>query len=429
MSVIEFKSIDKLKTQVINQLVFKKSKTILFIQPYGACLSLLLHGLSKGYQIIIFSAQKDLRVVSETILSSVALTIIIDTANEESVLSCSMFLQEIIQIHAVVPGFEYFVPLAAKVNESLNLPGVPLNKVMQLRRKDVMRLCLREANIAVPRFAIIQSIAELDQAIEEIGFPAICKPVDAAGSVYVRKVNDKKEARAAVLAILENKYLLWGYELSRIVLFEEYIEGKEYSLEGVVQQGNIIHFSLTEKIVSDEIEFIEIGHIVNSPISLMDKKIIENYVNQILIILGADNCPFHAEVRLAQNKPILMEIAARLAGDKIGDLINLSGSVNYFDYVYAAYGGEQLPDISQSGYPTGIRFFYRPQIASYQKIEGTETLKQAPIEELLFYYQPGHPIPDFPKPLRRLGHVIAKNKDYVVLEKMLNEIDEMIVFE
>jgi len=407
------------------------TKTILFIEPYGSALSLLKLGIASGFNIIILTAHSDLRIVSSAILQSVQLSIQIDTIHDSTMLQLMSMLRDRIKIDAVIPGFEYFVPIAATISNYLGLPGIGVDHVMQLRDKGLMRLTLANAGIAIPQFYIVNSITELANAIECIGFPAVCKPIDAAGSVNVKKVNSKREAFMAATRILAGNDVLWGYKLSNKVLYEEYVDGMEYSLEGIVTHGNIIHFSITEKFVFDQLEFIEVGHIVNPPIHSVLKNKMEKYVEKVMAVLKPNHCPFHAEIRInKEGEPILMEIAARLAGDKIGDLINLSKHINYFDYVYAAYMGDlkfrehsEVEDVC-----AGIQFFYRPTIDTYTRVSGLEESKQYPIEDISLYYQPNQDIPVFPKPLRRLGHVMMKNNDYAQLLSTLQLIDKNIVF-
>ena len=420
------------KITVINKqlkTINPNQKTILFVQPYGSVLSLLQQGVSNNYNLIILTAQVDLRVVPVFIIEMVDLAIQVDTADNVAVLELVNILSKEMHIDAVIPGFEYFVPLVAQINDYLQLPGMDISQAMQVRRKDLMRQVLCAADIATPKFHLVTSFADLDQAITKIGFPAVCKPVDAAGSVNVMRVTNKDEATIAATHILCGDYKLWGHQLQRKLLFEEYIEGKEFSLEGIVCHSKTIHFSMTEKFVSDQNEFVEIGHIVNVPMDVQLKSKIEGYVEQVIRVLGVNSCPFHAEIRLStQGEPVLMEIAARLAGDKMGDLINLSRGVNYYDYVYAAYLREVVHTPLMSDAHAGIRFFYRPTTDSYSTINGLETMKQYPVEEAIFYYPPEKPIPGFPKPLRRLGHVIMKSDHYLDLVSMLGEIDQHVVF-
>lgn len=405
------------------------NKTILFIEPYGAILSLLNRGVTNGFNIILFTAHRDLRMVPKHILESVQSVIQIDTADETKVLTTVKELSEVTVINAVIPGFEYFVPIAAKINHYLGLPGIHPAAVMKLRRKDLMRLALQNAGILQPNFFIVDSSKALEKAIQKIGFPAICKPLDAAGSVNVRKVQNKSEAIFAARRILEGNDILWGHPLANALLFEEYIAGKEFSVEGIVQNDRVIFFSITEKFVADQLEFIEIGHIVNILMDNKVKKSIEDYVTQVIKALCVNHCPFHAEIRLNNNGlPVLMEIAARLAGDKIGDLINLARGINYFDYIYDTCLGILISSQKMHEHHAGIRFFYRPNVEKYSTIHDLKEIEKYPLEEIKFYYQPEQTIPSFPKPLRRLGHAIMKNDRYDYLAKTLEEIDKCIIF-
>ncbi len=404
-------------------------KTIFFIEPYGAVLSMLKRGLEKKYNIIVLTANCDFRVVPDEILNQATMGINIDTANNNNVLELVGKLQQYISIDAVIPGFEYFVPIASKVSTLLKVPGIDCKQVLNLRRKDLMRTALNKAGLNIPRYYLITSLEDINEAVDYIGFPAICKPIDAAGSVHVKKVENKKELLEAANRILNGNDVLWGHKLSNSLLLEEYIEGKEYSLEGIVQDGVVVHFSTTEKFVSDQSEFIEIGHIVNAPMDQQLHTKIQNYIEQVIKVLGANHCPFHAEVRLRRDgEPVLMEIAARLAGDKIGDLLCLSRDINYFDYVYAAYLGIKLPLAEMKNNYAGIRFFYRPHVDMFTTVTGMDAAKFQAIEDIAIYYKAHEAIPEFPKPLRRLGHVIAKSDDYNKLSKMLHDIDSDIHF-
>lgn len=419
--------IDDLKV-LINQLELS-NKNILFIEPYGASLSLFMRGVESGYNIIVLTANSDLRVVPEHILLSAAIAIKIDTANEEMICDLIHSMKNLITFDAVIPGFEYFVPIASKISNMLSIPGIDPDNVLNLRRKDYMRSILKRADITTPDYVLIDTIDDLDIVNKILDYPMVCKPVDAAGSVNVKRVNNRHELYEAAARILYGNDVLWGYRLSNILLIEEYVEGKEYSLEGIVQRGQIHHFSVTEKFVSDQTDFVEIGHIVNPPIDSELKQKMQSYVDKIINLLGADYCPFHAEIRIDKHgNPVLMEIAARLAGDKIGELINLSTKVNYYDYVYSAYLGEDCQIEDMADHVAGIRFFYRPNVGQFSTINDQVFDNREKVNNIVFYYQPGEKIPSFPKPLRRLGHVMVSGDQYHEVVKILDDIDRHIQF-
>src|SRR3990167_3588981 len=226
--LIPFNQCDRFLSRVKEKADFfsKTSKNIIFIEPYGAALSLLQHGIEAGYNIIIYTAQSDLRTVPDSILKISALNICLDTVNEPILRQVTRLLRAVIPIHAVIPGFEYFVPFASVLSADCQLPGIRPQHVEGFRRKDKMRLLLKESGISVPKFQIIHHIHDLEQAAHYIGFPSVIKPVDASGSVYVKCVHNMAEARSAAQRILQSQDVLWGHHLSRCLLLEEYISGK-----------------------------------------------------------------------------------------------------------------------------------------------------------------------------------------------------------
>lgn len=407
----------------------KAAPLLLFIEPYGACLSLLKHAVAHGMSVIIMTANDDLRKIAASILKEALLTIQVETADNAAMIAAANLLRSLFTIDAVIPGFEYFVPVAAAVAAQFSLPSIEENNVFGLRNKYEMRKKLQAKGVLVPEFELIQNLDALERALDGVDFPRILKPIDSAGSVCVSKVNSAEEALSVFAAFNNEPITLWGHTLSSSMLLEEYINGKEYSVEGVVANDRVIHFCITEKILSDEGDFVEIGHIVNPELEIKVQDKIRFYVNDVIKALGANHCPFHAELRLTETgEPVLMEIAARLPGDKIAELINLVSSQSYFDAVLAVYLGMPISeDILLHG-AAGIRFFYRPTIACYSQVEGFNHLVEADLVDKSLYYQPDQFIPSFPKALRRMGHVILKSTKSAGLSYRLHQLDKQVNF-
>lgn len=431
VSLIHFQQLltNAVSMRAVIDAIAMESRTLVFIEPYGSAISMLNYARAKKYNIVILTANIGMRKVTASVIESAQLSIQVDTLDDDAVLTLLGFLANHMLIDAIIPGFEYFVPLSAYASEMLGLPGTSPDSIMYMRDKAQMRRQLLRAGVNMPEFYHVTSMNELQAAMNAIRFPAVCKPIDAAGSVHVRKVQNEMETLDAAKNILQGENELWGYVLSREMLLEEYIEGREYSVEGVITNGEIEFFSVTEKIVNNQSEFIEIGHIVNPPMCVDEVRKIEYYVARVIAVLKPDNCPFHAELRIrSDGEPVLMEIAARLAGDRIGDLIGISRSMNFLDFACSSYLGVRKYFEHTDACPTGIRFFYRPGINQFSSISGLEFIEKAFIEELQFYYEPHTFIPAFPKPLRRLGHVIIKDHDYEKLKMTLTLIDECIQF-
>lgn len=305
-------------------------KTIIFIEAFSHTIPLIRQGVEKGYNILILTANSLLRRVSSEIIGHSRLIIEVDTLNEKQILSVVQRLRNDFPIHAVIPGLEYFVPIAAKVSEFLELPTMRSGDVMKLRNKALMRLNLDRAGISIPKYRIVTSFEELKRAMRDIGFPAICKPSDAIDNDFSKKVSSIQEARQAAAAIFQGNNLVFGDELSQTVLYEEYIEGIAYQVEGTITRNNIHFFNISA---------------VESNTPAVDaylKQKIEIFVEEIIQILRPDFCPFNAEVCLdAQGNLVFIDMALRLSDQQMNAF-----PPRLLQEVYHAYLGESNPPIT-----------------------------------------------------------------------------------
>src|SRR2546423_8114805 len=155
----------------------------------------------------------------------------------------------------------------------------------------------------------------------------------------------------------------FGRRPSSRVLLEEYVAGPELSVEGFVQDGDVHFVSITEKLVGPEAYFLEVGHIVQAQLPPAAVQAIRSYTEEVVRALGTPFGPFHAELRLTGRGPVLIEIAARLPGDHICDLILRARGVDLRRSMIAAYLGQAVPVPAPLTDPVrgyaGIHFFTR----------------------------------------------------------------------
>lgn len=88
--------------------------------------------------------------------------------------------------------------------------------------KNATKEILEEAGIPVPRGTIARNVAELEQAIEELDFPIVTKPLDGnQGKGATVNINNWKDAL---------KGLTEAQRYSQSVMVEQFIEGLDYRL-------------------------------------------------------------------------------------------------------------------------------------------------------------------------------------------------------
>ena len=94
---------------------------------------------------------------------------------------------------------------------------------------------LRDADIPTPEVKVAFTKESALTAIEEMGYPAVLKPVDGSWGRLIAKIEDRNSAEA----ILEHKSYLSSYYHS-IFYIQEYIHKPDRDIRALVLGGNVI---------------------------------------------------------------------------------------------------------------------------------------------------------------------------------------------
>jgi hypothetical protein len=204
---------------------------------------------------------------------------------------------------AVVSTGEIFVEAVALLADCLGLRGTGSAAARICRNKLFQRLTapgLAPDWIAVPPGAR----ATIDPAT--LTFPVVVKPVGRYYSSGVRQV-DRPADLAAVLA---------GYPDDECLLVERRVRGPEFSVEALVQAKRTNEHTTRY--------FTEMGHTSPAPLPTDETRALVEANTDLIRRLGLRDGMTHAEFRLEDKRPVLMEIAARMPGDGITFLWELA---------------------------------------------------------------------------------------------------------
>src|ERR1700712_5425714 len=352
---------------------------LLIIQPVSAGLGLVDAALRHGLRPVVLSFQQQDRIVPSSVLDNGAVEIHeVDTNDRAAVLAAVDSLAEGRDITGVVPGFEYFVPVAAEVAARLGLPGLAPEVAERVRDKSLMRQALATAGLAIPQFRVSTSRAEVEAAAEAVGYPVVVKPPRAAGSVHVSRVEGVEYLRAAYDLLCSETDLDLGNDLGQEVLVESYLDGPEFSAEGYVAGGVPTVVSITEKLLSAPPSFVELGHTVPADLPPESLRDLAGWAATVAEALGVDNALFHLEFRICGGKPFVIELGARMPGDQIANLVALSTGVSLADvFVEIATGGRSSGSRGLDAEFTrtaGIRFFRDPALVEVTRVPATAQL-------------------------------------------------------
>lgn len=257
-------------------------------------------------------------------------------------------------------------------------------------------------------------------ANDEINFPIVIKPTDNSGSrgvVLCENKNDLENIFKESIQYTQKPYLL----------AEEFIDGKEYSVESLHFNGKSKIVQITEKIVTPLPYFVELGHIQPALLEKQIHKKLETLIEDVSKAFGFENCGAHNEVKIKDGKITLIEISPRLGGDFISStLVKASTGIN-MEKALLQIALEEEPNFSNKKCnASGIFFFcFEPGIIS--KINDVKQILNIPeVIDYSFDLKVGDKIPKIVSSIDRYGYFVLKtdNRDNLLnlKENIFNQI-------
>src|SRR6266403_1923295 len=208
---------------------------------------------------------------------------------------------------------------AAYAARALGLPYNHPAAVENCRSKLRQREILREAGLPVPGFFSFRLDKRLERILPRVQFPCVVKPLRLAASQGVIRANNSEEFQAAVArirAVLESPEIQATHEteLDRL-LVERYIPGAEVAVEGLLTRGSLRILGVFDK--PDPLE----GPYFEETIYVMPSKLPDEMYDRVLETaaatvraLGLTHGPVHAEFRVNEQGPWVLEAAPRPIG-------------------------------------------------------------------------------------------------------------------
>lgn len=355
---------------------------VLVVQPAFSAIAYVTHARSLGWDVVVASFEDEGRRVADSVRSAATEMITADTNCGDVLEAAVVRSHERNAIHAVVAGGEYYVPAAARLSARLGLPGLVGTAVDQVRHKARMLEAVAAAGLEVPRFTVVREPAELDAACAYVGFPAVIKPVDSGGSVHVSRVDSLEDARRALSAMHAEEGREFDRPLTADAMVEQYVAGAEYSADGYAGDGVVTVVAVTRKLLGPEPRFLEMGHLTPAPIDEVARQELASYAVDVVKAVGITTGPFHCELRLSEGRPVLIEVAARLPGGKITELMEMVTGVRLPGMVLAGITGADPGSAAVYGEPvakaSGICFLTAGGAGSYVRLEGWDELTAEP---------------------------------------------------
>ncbi len=330
--------------------------------------------------------------------------------------------------------------IAALVNEWLGFDGHLPAAAAIARNKVLTRKHLKEHGLLVPWFVATSTTSDPQAIAAAVSFPAVVKPVSLSGSRGVMRVDEPAALVAACyrLRALLNDPEIRGQrnEAHGLLLVEEFIPGREFAIEGMLNHGRLHVLALFDK--PDPLDgpfFEETIYITPSsaPPAMQDQ--IAAAVAQACDAIGLWHGPVHAECRVNEAGVYVLEVAARPIGGLCARALRFSRAdrreppIALEELLLRHALGESSEGWAREDLASGVMMIPIPRRGVYRGVTGLDDAKGVlHIEDVRITARPDQILVPLPEGASYLGFIFARAGRAAAVERALREAHARLGF-
>jgi len=337
-------------------------------------------------------------------------------------------------IDAVVAVDDLTTVVAAAISQRLGLKANSLPAASVARDKHAMRLCLASAGVSVPRFRLVKLADEPAALAEDVDYPCVLKPLALSASRGVIRANDAGEfviAFRRIAAILERAGTELPDEARRALLIEEFIPGREIALEGLLVGGTLHVLALFDK--PDPLDgpfFEETIYVTPSRLPETTQARIAAVTRDACEALGLTEGPIHAELRLNDRGPFILEVAARSIGGLCSRTLRFGTGLSLEELIISHALGRPLESLERERRAAGVMMIPIPRAGRLVAVRGVEEAGAVDgIDEVAITMHPGQDVVPLPEGWQYLGFIFARADTPAAVEEALREAHTRLSFD
>jgi carnosine synthase len=238
-----------------------------------------------------------------------------------------------VQPDGVLTFWEECPPVAARVATALGLPSNPIAAVDAARSKLRTRESSELAGLPTPKAQRVQSVDELYAAAADIRFPAVVKPEfghSQVGCIRVDELESLPEIYWLVRKELGSTHVVNLHSRTDL-LFEEYLDGVEFDIDLVLEDGECVFSSVSQQAPTHEPSFQETGlHCPADHDAKAVRRLVELSVETVQAF-GFVCGVLHVEGKCTSKGPRIVEVNARMGGGRIHQIVEAVWGVDLIE--------------------------------------------------------------------------------------------------
>lgn len=312
---------------------------------------------------------------------------------------------------------------------------------MATRNKFVFREIMAAAGLRSPWFKMIPLDAKPDEVAQGIPYPCVLKPLFLNASRGVIRADDENafiSAFTRVRDLLSDEDIRkQGGDFAQYLLVESFMEGREVALEGLVAEGKFELLAFFDKPDSMDGPFFEETLFVTPsrhPKALQKQAL--DVVRAGVNALGLRTGPVHAELRLDDNQPYLLEIAPRSIGGHCSRTLRFGTGLTLEELILRQALGLPLGedggalDVNLETRAAGVMMIPIPAKGRLDSVFGLDEAKEvAGVTDVEISIPLTQKVVPVPEGNRYLGFIFAKGDTPGGVEAALRRAHECLSFE
>src|SRR6202140_2905646 len=243
------------------------------------------------------------------------------------------------RIDRIVALDEFDMENVSALREHLRIPGMGLTTIRYFRDKLSMRARAKEADILVPEFVHILNYEAIRDFMQRVPAPWLLKPRSQASGIGMKKIHKPDD--------------LWPWldqlgDQQSFYLLEQFVPGVVYHVDSIVSEREVL-FAEPHAYGAPPLDVAHQGGVFTTrtlPRDAAETRTLLDANRQVIEGLGSVRGVTHAEFLKsnADGKFYFLEIAARVGGAYISDVIEAATNINLWrEWAHLEVGAGKQP--------------------------------------------------------------------------------------
>ncbi len=286
------------------------------------------------------------------------------------------------KILTVINRRERRVKESAVLNMALGRKGIALEQAEWLNDKYLMRERMVQYDPSiVPPFQLIDDPNAPPRHLP-IGFPLMVKPRNLFKSQLVVRCDglpDLARTLRKVASRMDETANRHRVILKKGLLVEEFLQGREFSIDSfVLPTGKIYHSPVVDLVPAKDIgieDYHVFARMLPTQFNPSQVAAIEKVAEKGIRALQLVNSPAHIDMIYTPTGPKVLEVGARVGGYR-SEMMKLSFGIDLDEVAFSTSlgkGGELVPKFEKS---TAVLEFFPPQEGTLKGIAGLEEVRR-----------------------------------------------------